>query len=154
MNYTAVLDAYRANYDEYNWDCDYEYSLSDSLFLGDVDNQNLTNKIKLRAPAKNAIVGYNAIQKVYKSRFDDMRSNVNFKDFTNSTTSYPFLIDSKVPYESMLGKNKESFFNLNFYNKEISNNYSPHIKNNVLNNTIFIDIPFLLSMKSDAARYL
>jgi hypothetical protein len=62
MTYTAILDAYRANYDEYNWDCDYEYSLSDSSFVGDVNNQNLTNKIKLRAPAKNAIVGYNAIQ--------------------------------------------------------------------------------------------
>jgi hypothetical protein len=83
-----------------------------------------------------------------------MRSNVNFKDFTNSTASYPFLIEPKTPYESMLGKNKESFFNVNFYNKEIVNNYSAHLKNSALNNTLFFDIPFLLSMKSDAARYL
>jgi hypothetical protein len=99
-------------------------------------------------------VGYNAIQKVYKSRFDDMRSNVNFKDFINSTANYPFLIESKAPYESILGKNKESFFNLNFYNKEITNNFSSHLKIATLNNTLFFDIPFILSMKSDASRYL
>jgi hypothetical protein len=52
-----------------------------------------------------------------------------------------------------LGKNKESFFNINLYSKSMKNNLSLYL--NVWNslNTIFIDIPFLLSMKSDASRY-
>ena len=78
--------------------------------------------MKLRSTAKNSIVTYNAIQKVYKSRFDELRANINFNDFTNSFSSYPFLIDSKTPYEGILKKNKESFYNINFYNKSFMNN--------------------------------
>jgi hypothetical protein len=85
---------------------------------------NLTNNLKLRTTAKNSIVTYNAIQKVYKSRFDDARSNANFKDFTNSFATYPFLTESKSPYESLLGKNKESFFNVSLYTTNMHNNYS------------------------------
>jgi hypothetical protein len=84
---------------------------------------NLTNNIKLRSTAKNAIVTYNANQKVYKSRFDDSRSNMNFKDITNSFVTYPFITEGKAPYEKLLGKNKESFFNVTLYNTEFKGNY-------------------------------
>jgi hypothetical protein len=127
VSYTTVLDAFRANYDEYNWNFDYEAKLEDSNFTNQNFSSSLTNKIKLRSPAKNAIVNYNAIQKVYKSRFDDFRSNTDFKDFSNSFASYPFIIEEKTPYESILGKNKESFFNINFYTKDMSNNYSVYL---------------------------
>jgi hypothetical protein len=69
----------------------------------------VTNTVKLRSTAKNSIVTYNAIQKVYKSRFDDSRSNANIEGFQNSENSYPFLLESKAPYESMLLKNSNSF---------------------------------------------
>jgi len=92
--------------------------------LGQSKDFALTNNIKLRTTAKNSIVTYNAIQKVFKSRFDDLRSNINFKDFTNSFASYPFLTENKSPYEAMLSKNKDSFFNVNYYNTEFSNNHS------------------------------
>jgi hypothetical protein len=110
--------------------------------------------MKLRTTAKNSIVTYNAIQKVYKSRFDDSRSNTNFGDFTSSYSKYPFLIESKSPYESMLGKNKESYFNVSLYNKEFINNQSVFLDSWSNSNTMFLDVPFLLSMKSDASRYL
>jgi hypothetical protein len=87
----------------------------------------LTNSIKLRSTAKNSIVTYSAIQKVFKSRFDESRSNTNFKDITNSFVSYPFLTEPKSPYENILGKNKESFFNINLYTKEMKNNYSTYL---------------------------
>lgn len=80
--------------------------------------------MKLRSTAKNSIVTYNAIQKVYKSRFDDSRSNTCFDDFINSYSKYPFLIEPKSPYESILGKNKESYFNVFLYNKEFVDNSS------------------------------
>jgi hypothetical protein len=89
---------------------------------------NLTNSMKLRTTAKNSIVTYNAIQKVYKSRFDDSRSNMDFKYVTNSFVSYPFLTESKVPYENMLGKNKESYYNTNLYNYNMKNNYSIYLE--------------------------
>jgi hypothetical protein len=152
--YTTILDAFRANYDEYSWNYDYEYSLTNTDSNNSYIVNNLTNKVKLRSPAKNAIVNYNAIQKVYKSRFDDFRSNTDFKSFTNSYAKYPFLIEPKTPYESLLGKNKEAFFTTNFYNMNLLNNYSTYVSVWNCNNTLFLDIPFLLSMKSDASRYL
>jgi hypothetical protein len=54
----------------------------------------------------------------------------------------------------MIGKNKESFFNVNLYNSDRNSNLSIFIDINNSLNTFFIDIPFLLSMKSDASRYL
>jgi|TARA_B110001469_G_scaffold797_1_gene941 hypothetical protein len=110
--------------------------------------------MKLRSTAKNSIVTYNAIQKVYRSRFDELRSNVNFTDFTNSFAAYPFLLDSKTPYESLIKKNKETFYNVNHYTKSFSNNYSELLNVFLSLNTNFTDIPFLLSLKSDASRYL
>jgi hypothetical protein len=127
VSYTTVLDYFRADYDDQNWDfsfkdkkkglINYEKSSGDKSY-------SLTNSMKLRTTAKNSIVTYNAIQKVYKSRFDDSRSNANFGDFINSYAKYPFLIESKSPYESMLGKNKESYFNVSLYNKDFLSNQS------------------------------
>jgi hypothetical protein len=128
--------------------------VSDSFFTDESSTMNLTNSTKLRSTAKNSIVTYNAIQKVYKARFDELRANVNFNDFTNSFSSYPFLLESKTPYENILKKNKESFYNVNFYNKTFENNYSELLSVFLSLNTSFTDIPFLLSLKSDAARYL
>jgi hypothetical protein len=117
-------------------------------------NANLTNNIKLRSTAKNSIVTYNAIQKVYKSRFDEGRSNVNFSDFSNSYVTHPFLTDTKSPYENILTKNKEYYFNVNLYNSFLKNNYSTLLSVYSSLNNLFIDIPFLKSMKSDSSRYL
>jgi hypothetical protein len=133
---------------------EYEHSLKDSNNIFRNKNVNLTNNIKLRSTAKNSIVTYNAIQKVYKSRFDDSRSNVNFKNFTNSYIGFPFVTNSKSSYENMIGKNKENFFNINLYNSYMNNNLSVFLDVYNSINTFFIDIPFLLSNKSDASRYL
>jgi hypothetical protein len=133
---------------------DSEFSLTNTNHINNLTNLELTNNIKLRSTAKNSIVTYNAIQKVYKSRFDDLRSNINFDDFTNSFTKYPFITEKKSPYENMLLKNDASFFNVSFYKTIFKNSYSVLSDLTRPNNTIFFDIPFLLSMKSDASRYL
>jgi hypothetical protein len=136
------------------WDVDNEYSLTNTNTLNTLNDLRLTNSLKLRSTAKNSIVTYNAIQKVYKARFDDLRSHVSFGDFTNAFVKYPFLTEKKSPYENTLLKNSNTFFNTNFYNTTFKNNYSFLFEVNNANNTIFLDIPFLLSMKSDAARYM
>merc|ERR1712054_695672 len=114
VSYSSVLDSFRADFDENDWDINSSTSHdTGNLKQGSQNLPGLTNSIKLRSTAKNSIVTYSAIQKVFKSRFDESRSNTNFKDITNSFVSYPFLTEPKSPYENMLGKNKESFFNIN-----------------------------------------
>jgi len=153
-SFTRVLDAFRPDFDENNWNIDFENTHTNTLSLPLKNDLNLTNSLKLRSTAKNSVVTYNAIQKVYKSRFDELRANINFNDFTNSFSSYPFLIEGKTPYEGILKKNKESYYNPNFYTKTFSNNYSEILSIFLSLNTNFTEIPFLLSLKSDASRYL
>jgi hypothetical protein len=80
--------------------------------------------MKLRSSARSAIVTYNAIQKVFKSRFDEGRSNTRLQDFSNSYVSHPFITEKKSPYENMLSKNSDSFFNINNYKQSLINNFS------------------------------
>ena len=155
VSYTQVLNSFRGNYEEFCWNND--FYLNNDFVTSNVNNSNNLrniNPLKLRLTARNSIVTYNAIQKVFKSRFDEGRSNARLYDLSNSFVSHPFLTQSKSSYESLLGKNKESFFSLNTYSSYNNSNF-----NNLytLTNTLnipFLDIPFLISLKSDASRYL
>jgi hypothetical protein len=100
------------------------------------------------------MVTYSAIQKVFRSRFDEGRSNARLEDFSSSYVKHPYLTDSRVSYESLLGKNKESFLKPNFYNQTNKPNYSNLSPLFYSNNIYFMDLPFLVSMKSDPSRYL
>jgi hypothetical protein len=53
-----------------------------------------------------------------------------------------------------LGKNTESFFAVNNFTKSYFENFNEtYFLWNALN-VYFIDLPFLISMKSDSSRYL
>jgi hypothetical protein len=125
-------------------------------YVSNTDNTELrsTNYLKLRSTTKNAIVTFNALQKVFRPRFDEGRSNVRFSDLSNTSVKYPFLTEQRVSYESLLGKNKESFFNVASYKNYLTNSYST--LGSVFNslNIYFANIPFLLSMQSDASRHM
>jgi hypothetical protein len=114
----------------------------------------LSNPLKLRSTAKNSIITYSAIQKVFKSRFDEGRSNARLQDISNSYTPYMFLSAPKSSYENMLSKNKESFFTPTNYNQTFKPYINPlySLYNN--NNTYFTNLPFLVSTQSDSSRYL
>lgn len=114
----------------------------------------MSNPLKLRSTARNSIVTYNAIQKVFKSRFDEGRSNSRIQDISNSYTPYPFLSAPKAPYESLLGKNTENFFKPTLYVTKPLVAYSVENININLLNTYFTDLPFLVSKFSDASRHL
>jgi hypothetical protein len=159
LSYTTVFDSFRADYEDpflYN---DPLLS-SDDNALGlenDIDpntNLKLSNPFKLRSTVKNAMVTYNAMQKVFRSRFDEGRSNARLEDFSNSFVKHPYITDSRVNYESLLGKNKESFLKTNLYNQTKKLNYSTLSPIYYSNNIYFMDLPFLVSMKSDPSRYL
>jgi hypothetical protein len=110
--------------------------------------------MKLRATTRNATVSYNAMQKVFKTRLDEGRSHSRLSDFSNSYTSHNFITAPKAKYEGMLSKNKNSFFDINLYSQEYSNNFN--LLSSIYNslNSTLIDIPFLISAKSDPSRHL
>jgi hypothetical protein len=153
-SYVNVFNSFRADFSEANWLLDFKKFSQNYTNSTTYSNFNQSNNIKLRSTAKNSIVTYNAIQKVYKSRFDESRSNVNFKNFTNSSASVPFITEPRSSYEGLLSKNKNFFFNTNLYNSFFKNNYSVLLEALNSNNLIIADLPFLVSMKSDASRYL
>jgi hypothetical protein len=153
-SYVNVFNSFRADFSEANWLLDFKKSSSNYVNSTVYNNLTQSNTIKLRSTAKNSIVTYNAIQKVYKSRFDESRSNVNFKNFTNSSVNAPFITEPRSSYEGLLSKNKSSFFNTNLYNSFYKNNYSVLLEALNSNNLVIADLPFLVSMKSDASRYL
>lgn len=157
ISYTQVLDNFRADYEENSWFVDSTYDSTPEYLISPITTDSdlrVSNSMKLRSSARSAIVAYNAIQKVFKSRFDEGRSNARLQDFSNSYVSHPFITEKKSPYESMLAKNSNGFFNINNYKQSLVTNFNSNsmIWNSL--NTYFIDIPFLLSMKSDPSRYL
>lgn len=159
ISYSTVLDSYRADYN------------SDMFFTTDLSNFNqklisntnlnlnkntlrLLHSVTLRSTAKNSIVSYNAMQKVFRSRLDEGRANMRMFDLSNSYLTHPFITEKRVNYENMLGKNKEVFYAVNNYNQYNVKNF--HDITSVMNtlNIYNIDLPFLISMKSDPTRYL
>jgi|TARA_B110000305_G_C19288209_1_gene562804 hypothetical protein len=156
ISYTQVLNSFRADLSDNLVNIDnklFFYNLNDLNTLNNY-NVRIINPLKLRSTAKNSIVTYSAIQKVFKSRFDEGRSNVRLSDVSNSSVSYPFISEDKSKYESLLGKNKDSFYNVTNYNINIKPNYSSMLPLINSLNTYFTDIPFLISNQSDSSRYL
>jgi hypothetical protein len=49
----------------------------------------LLEDFKVRKLTKNVIVTYNAVQKIFKSKLDENRSNVKVQDLLNSNLTYP-----------------------------------------------------------------
>lgn len=129
LSYTHVVNSFRPDYDEMTWFKDemgssnaVDYSNEAAINLS--NDLRVSNPMKLRSSARNSIITYNAIQKVFKSRFDEGRSNARLQDFSNSFVSHPFITESKSPYEGMLGKNKDSFFAVNNYKQYFTNNFN------------------------------
>jgi hypothetical protein len=158
LSYATVFDSFRSDYEDPFLYTD-ESQNTNSLFMSDENltfdnNLKLSNPFKLRSTVKNAIVTYNAIQKVFRSRFDEGRSNARLEDFSNSFVKHPYITDSRTNYESLLGKNKESFLKTSLYNQTQKLNYSTLSPLFFSNNIYFMDLPFMVSMKSDPSRYL
>lgn len=182
-SYFFVFDMFRSNYDDFSWfidennisknfnnysffndflsnsplllNNDIDLSLLD--FSHDLNNNKLvrfSNTLNLRAPVKNSIVNYNAIQKVFRTRFDEGRSNTKLSDLSNLYTKQPFISTSRISYEKLLGKTKENFFKINFYKNNFHQYFNNFYDLSSSLNFYFYDFPFLLALKSDASRYL
>lgn len=154
VSYASNLNMFRADFEESLWGTDESYA----PFCENSPQHNsqllLTNPLKLRSTVKNLMVTYSAIQKVYRSRFDEGRSNMNTSSLFNSYSSYPFLTEGRANYESIMGKNKEAYFSPSLFTTSFNNKLSDLSSSFTPNTSLFLDIPFLLSLKSDPSRYL
>ena len=161
QSYLSVLNNFRADYEDFNWfvnlpieDVTSNLNIEDELHEGLNSNIRFSNPITLRSTARNSIVTYNALQKVFKARFDDGRSNIKINHLSDVRSKQPFMTDTRVPYEKLLGKNKESFYNTTFYknnNFPVFNDLATY--SNSLN-FYFFDFPFLLSLASDPSHFV
>lgn len=178
LSHTTVFDAFRSDYDEFSWYFDdknlkkinnffytnheQNFSHCDFNFLNSIDYENLNifnffrfnDYMNLRSPVKNSIVTYNAMQKVFKARFDEGRSNTDLLNYSSSYYQQTYVTSSRYKYEKLLTKNKENFFNVNFYKTRSLENFNYFYNNYTSLNFYNFDFPFLLAMKSDASRYL
>jgi hypothetical protein len=155
-NYTRVIDPFRADYEDTLWGFDgaSDSNGTSSETASDFLDSRVSNPMKLRSTARNANISYSAMQKVFKSRLDEGRSHSRLSDFSNSYVSHNFITTPKSGYGGMLSKNGDSFFDVNLYSPDYSSNFS--LLSSVYNslNSTLIDVPFLISAKSDPSRYL
>ena len=175
QSYLNTINAFRANFEDFNWfstdslpSNSSKISSLNDLFLDsntlllDSGLQNesneggarISNPLSLRSSARNSIVTFNALQKVFRSRFEDGRSNVTLNQFSELKTHQPLLTSKRVSYEKMLGKTKTSFYDTTFYNYkvlDVLNTLSGYTSSLNFN---FFDFPFLLAGKSDMSRYM
>ncbi len=177
-SYSTVLNMFRSDYEDANWFTNKKLPLN-ALNLLDADNtkllrtllfweksgianifkhnflssDRLDNQINLRSTVKNSMVTYNALQKVFRTRFDEGRSNTKLLDFANFYTNQPYLSSNRVAYENILGKNKTNFYKTNFYKTNFYSNFSFTYNLFLSLNYYIYDFPFLLGSKSDASRH-
>ena len=156
--YTQVLDSFRADVDDISWSAvNSNNPLTEGINLIDTtntDSSRVSNPLKLRSTAKNSMVTYSAMQKVFKSRLDEGRSNARLEDVSNSYNKYLFINAKRSNYEGLLSKNTDNFFGVNSYVQSTKPTFSSLYGVNNLLNTYFTDLPFLVSTISDSSRHL
>jgi hypothetical protein len=113
-----------------------------------------SNPVTLRSTAKNSIVTFSALQKVFRSRFEDGRSNVRLNHFADLNVKQPLMMGKRLAFEKLLGKNKERFYNTSFYTNNTFAVLNDLASSSNSLNTYFFDFPFLLSTLSDSAHFV
>jgi len=113
-----------------------------------------SNPVTLRSTAKNSIVTFSALQKVFRSRFEDGRSNVRLNHFADLNVKQPLMMGKRLAFEKLLGKNKERFYNTSFYTNNTFTVLNDLASSSNSLNTYFFDFPFLLSTLSDSAHFV
>lgn len=124
--------------------------VGDSTRSGVLTSDNLV----LRGSARNSILSYNALQKVFRSRYEEGRANVSPLHYTESAVRKPNLSANRPRVEGMLGKNKQSYFTPLFFKTEKLGLFNELYNFNLVLNFQTFDFPFLLAETSDPAKFL
>lgn len=162
-NYSTILNSFRSDFDEFSFFIEKNnfFKIFNNYELNQFDNVNVKNSnsrvtefINLRSTAKNSIVTFNAMQKVFKTRLDEYRSHSNIEDFSNSFSKQPFIDSNRVSYESILKKNDNFFFDSISYKSILKKNDNFFFNFDSISNFYTFEFPFLISLKSDSSRYI
>jgi len=130
------------------------YAVPNTQAVLQPSDQRWGNSLSLRGPVRSSIVTFNALQKVFRARFEDNRAHSNLQSFSKIGTEQPFLGSPRPAYESFLGKTKRSFFSVNFFNPSLQTVTSTLGSLDQSVNFFYFNFPFLLSAKSDMGRYM
>ena len=152
QSYLSVLNNFRADYYDFSWYTDTNLNANNYSTIYSNPTRS-SNPITLRSTAKNSLVTYNALQKVFSSRFEEGRSNTRITNFADLRVNQPFMMNGRVSYEKLLAKNKESFYNTSFYNNNTFTVLNDLANVNSSLNFYFFDFPFLLSLTSLPSRF-
>jgi hypothetical protein len=106
----------------------------------------------LRMPAKNMVTQYNAIHKVFHARYDEMRSLVFIHDFAHVEQKQPVISAARVSAEKLLAKNTHAM--LRGDSKKIIIHRLRETSPSLRSLYPSFEFPFLLSLKSDSARFM
>nr|YP_010049565.1 cytochrome c oxidase subunit 2 [Strombidium cf. sulcatum]QPL15970.1 cytochrome c oxidase subunit 2 [Strombidium cf. sulcatum] len=155
-SYLNVLNAFTFTGD-FNLPTENTSNLNSNLSSSLTNSSNilkLSSQINVAKSAKGYINGYGAMQKVFKTRLDEQRSHMRLTDVSNSYVKYPLISETRVNYEDLIKKNKNSYFALRTYKTSLISNFSDIFTNFTSTNNYLSELPFLISVKNDATRYL
>lgn len=122
------------------------------LNIGNVSR--LSNLSTLRSSVKNSITNFNAFQKVFRSRFDENRAHVSANDYGDLALNQPFINDKKIPYLTLIGKNRSFFYEAPSYKNYLFTNFNLNSTLHEALTTPTYDFPFLLAATSDVIRHI
>lgn len=121
--------------------------------ISEQSSSKFTNPAHTRLGAKSSLATFNALQKVFRARFDEGRSHAKLDDFSASSVKQQFISDEKTNYEKLIGKTHENFFKTNYFKNSFKTNYFYNYESFSSLNYFMFDFPFLIGLKSDASKY-
>jgi hypothetical protein len=130
-------------------------NFNDNTTLGDEvsNNARSTDPIFLRSSARNSILTYSALQKVFRSRFEEGRAHIGTLNYTESFVKKPNISAIRPNLETMLGKNKASFYTPTLFKTSKLQNFNELYNYSTSLNFFTFDFPFLLSEHSDPTKH-
>jgi hypothetical protein len=123
--------------------------------LGDEvsNNTRSTDPIFLRSSSRNSILSYNALQKVFRSRFEEGRAHIGALNYSESFVKKPSISAIRPNLETMLGKNKTSDYTPTLFKTSKLRNFNELYSYNTSLNFFTFNFPFLLSEHSDPTKH-
>ena len=161
-SYISVFNSFRSDLIDFTWFRNTaDGNVHSNELFNDLNSDGTTygsdlrisNPVSLRASVRNSVVNYNAFQKVFKPRLDEGRAHVNSSHFADLRQRQPFLSDVKIPYNQLLGKNRDSFFSTPLFTSSAHLNFNTASSLIESLNTPMFDFPFLLARTSDTTRF-
>jgi hypothetical protein len=117
-------------------------------------NFRVPANLKLLSNVSHAATSYNAVQKVYRTQYDEARSNIRLRDIAMSYQPIYKVSERKFDFFHLIKKSSNSHYQPIYLASKkhgpLSNLYAYQTSLDAQS----FDFPFRLAVKSDPARYL